>query len=110
MPVTINKLGGHKNKDTVQRLLNYMTASPFYVAANCRGLLAVAEATLDYFYCLGFQRFYAVHGGSNDDSGYWHLHFAINTVSFRDGKRLYETYSVTSGLRNHLALQFDELQ
>lgn len=154
MPIVINKLGEHKNEDAVQRLLNYMIGSPFYLAANCRGciggsvqdvmvsftfvkqmydkadrkrvshiiigtkkeevtaegLLAVAEAALNYFYCQGFQGFYAVHSGSDADLGYWHIHLAINTINFRDGKRLYETYSVTSDLKNYLALQFSELQ
>ena len=74
------------------------------------GLLVIAEAALNYFYSQGFQSFYVIHSGSNDDSGYWHIHLAVNTINFRDGKRLYETYSVTSDLKNYLALQFNELQ
>ncbi len=70
-------------------------------------LTEIAETALDYFYEKGFQCCYALHGGSYESPGYTHVHMAVNTVNFKDGKRLYETYGVTSALKNHLAERFD---
>lgn len=38
-----------------------------------------------------FQCCYAVHKGSSDNPNYVHIHLAINTVSWLDGNRYYET-------------------
>ncbi len=73
-------------------------------------LIEIAETALDYFYKTGFQCCYALHRGSHEDSQYLHVHMAINTVNFQDGKRLYESYGVTSGLKNFLKIQFASYQ
>lgn len=42
---------------------------------------------------LRFQVFYGVHMGTLDDPEYLHIHMAINTVSYVDGNRFYESNS-----------------
>lgn len=59
----------------------------------------VAEAAVNYFYSNGFQCFYVIHYGSYDNFDNMHVHLAVNTINYRDGKRLTETYSVTSNFR-----------
>ena len=68
------------------------------------------EEALDYLYGNGFQCCYAFHRGSGEDPGYLHLHMAVNTVNFRDGKRFYETYNAVTGLRNYLATLYNSWQ
>lgn len=94
---------------TDRKQVSHMIIGSKNEEVTVEGLFAIAEAALNYFYCQGFQSFYVIHSGSNEDSAYWHIHLAINTISFRNGKRLYETYSVASDLKKYLTVQFDEL-
>lgn len=73
-------------------------------------LIEIAEAALNYFYSVGFQGCYAFHRGSNEDGNYLHIHMAINTISFVNGNRLYESFSTTSGLKNYLMAQYNAYQ
>lgn len=73
-------------------------------------LIEAGEAALDYLYGSGFQCCYGFHRGSAEDPGYLHLHMAVNTVNFRDGKRFYESYNAVSGLKNYLATLYNSYQ
>jgi len=70
------------------------------------GLIYVAEAALDYFFGNGFQCFYVIHNGSHDNARNCHIHLAVNTINYMDGKRLTEAYSVTSSFRNAMEKVF----
>jgi len=70
-------------------------------------LIDIAEAAQSYFYDNGYQSCYALHRGSCEDPDYLHIHMAVNTVNFQDGKRLYESYSVTNGPKKFLQEQFN---
>jgi hypothetical protein len=71
-------------------------------------LTEIAQAAANYFYQKGFQSFYVIHRGSMEDADYLHIHLAVNTVSFLDGKRLYESYGITSDLRKSLSMTFEK--
>lgn len=66
----------------------------------------IADGAADYFYHNGFQCFYVIHNGSHDNKRNCHIHLAVNTINFFDGRRLYETYSVTSDFRNAMMQMF----
>ena len=73
-------------------------------------LIGAGESALDYLYGDGFQCCYVFHRGSDEDPGYLHLHMAVNTVNFQDGRRFYETYNAVTGLRNYLAALYNSWQ
>lgn len=72
-------------------------------------LLEIANVASEYFYNRGFQNYFVIHRGSGNDPKYLHIHLAVNTVNFRDGKRLYETYSNTSEFCHVLESHFPNL-
>lgn len=155
MPVIINKVGGHKNRDALEKVVYYMMSSAFFRLGGCRGvwsysgadivggfnyikeiynktdgkmvdhlvigieqnkgiveadLIDIAEAALDYFYGQGYQCAFAIHKGSEEAPDYLHTHVAVNTINFRTGCRLYETYAATSTLKQYLKEHFDSYQ
>ena len=87
-------------KKTDRKQVSHMIIGTENDEVTAEGLIVIAEATLAYFYNQGFQCFYVIHSGSNEKFDYWHIHIAINTINFMNGKRLYETYAVTSTSNN----------
>ena len=73
-------------------------------------LIDIAEVTLNYFYEEGYQCCFAIHKGSKETPDYLYVHVAVNTINFKTGCRLYETFAVTSGLKRCLMGQFDSYQ
>lgn len=71
-------------------------------------LVEIAEYVSAYLYQKGFQSFYVIHRGSDAKSDYLHLHMAVNTINFLDGKRYYETYGNASDLKNVLSMRFNQ--
>lgn len=71
------------------------------------GRIYVAEAALDYFYQNGVQCFYVIHNGSHDNEQNCHIHLAVNTINYKDGKRLTEADSVTSEFRIAMEQAFE---
>ncbi len=67
-----------------------------------------AEAASEFFYDKGFQNVYVIHTGSRSDPRYMHVHMAVNTINYMDGKRLTETYSNSSELYNHMKDTFED--
>lgn len=72
-------------------------------------LMGIAETAMEYFFSSGFQCCYALHRGSVDNQGYLHVHMAVNTVNAQNGRRLYESYSVTGELKTVLSAQYSGL-
>lgn len=72
-------------------------------------LLQIAEVASSYLYERGFQCFYVVHNGSYECEDYQHIHFAINTINYIDGKRYYETFTNSSNFKNLLAAHFENV-
>ena len=71
-------------------------------------LYYIAEVASQYFYEQGYQNFYVIHKGSQENPKYYHIHLAVNTVNFLTGNRLYENYGVVSGLRKALETEYPE--
>lgn len=55
-----------------------------------------------------FQVFYGVHMGTLDDPEYLHIHMAINTVSYVDGNRFYESNSHFGEINGFLQAAVEE--
>lgn len=73
-------------------------------------LIEIGEATVDYFYRKGFQSFYVIHSGSDDDKNYQHIHLEVNTISYLDGNRLYESFDITSDFRKTMERVFPQMR
>lgn len=61
-------------------------------------LMAYGYATACYYFKKGFQVLFGVHYNTL----HHHLHFAVNTVNFRDGHMYNEGWSDASALRAHI--------
>lgn len=73
-------------------------------------LVEIGEAAVDYFYHKGFQSIYALHSGSGKDKNYQHIHLAVNTISYLDGNRLYESFDITSDFRKTMERVFPQIR
>lgn len=69
-------------------------------------IIEIAEYTSKYFYQKGFQSYYVIHCGSDENPNYTHIHFAVNTINFNNGIRFYETYGNTYKLQKALEAEF----
>lgn len=71
-------------------------------------LYYIAEVAADYFFSQGYQCFYVIHSGSEDSPNYHHIHFAVNTINYMTGLRLYETYMVVTEIKNYMKAEYPE--
>ena len=61
-----------------------------------------ALALRDHFALLGHQVLLVPHYGSEGDYKNHHWHAAVNTISYRTGRRLLDKYETFNALRDHL--------
>lgn len=65
------------------------------------GLSFIAQQAA-WFIGQRFQCCYGIHCGSENHSGYDHIHLAVNVISYVDGKKYYEIWDNLWALANYL--------
>ena len=75
----------HYGKADKRRIFHFVVAFPCDM--DDAGLVKIVAENIAYMFSDRYQIFYGVH----EDTENLHIHFAVNTVSFVDGKKLHQS-------------------
>lgn len=84
-----------------RRVHHLVLTMPFCNAMQ-RTLTTGAEYAIEYFQQLGFQAIAVPHYGSKNHYYQFHIHIAVNSISFIDSRRLLDKGETWKGLRDYV--------
>ena len=96
----------HKRKGNFGRYIDHEVYSfseeeEYMILQNNLPVKEIAQKMAQDFYSDGFQVYYGVHK-KDDHEKHLHVHFAVNTVNFRTGKKRHENIGDTNRRRKRL--------